>query len=201
MKSYLPGFLFFNKRGVCQLYSDHSLVWTSLWATVYREISTLHFQLLLLSPISHLCCRIGFFCWAVTVDLSSWIQIFQVPLHGIKLRRDRPNVINGFRTALPVVGLHSPLDLDLDLPPFYIRIFLHILLSNWQLFLHFNLLMVVVVVVVVMVMVMIMVVFIQHQHQPLFMNMEIYLLTFSVDCICFPLFLLLLHMVVVFACH
>ena len=23
MKSYLPGFLFFNKRGVCQLYSDH----------------------------------------------------------------------------------------------------------------------------------------------------------------------------------
>ena len=118
------------------------LVRTSLWAAVYREIFTLHFQLLLPPPISHLSSGTGFFCWAVARDLSHlslWTRTFQVPLRGIRLRLDRPNVTNGFKIALPGVGLHSPLDMDLDLLPlFSIKIYLHIWLSNWQLFLHFS---------------------------------------------------------------
>src|ERR1700724_2179858 len=127
VKSCLPGFLFFNKRGVCRLYSDHSLVWTSLWATVYREIFTLHFQLLLSTPISHLCCESGSFCWAVTVDLSHlplWTRTFQVPLHGIRLRLDGWNMTNGYWIARHADGLHPLLDLDLDLLLFNIKTFL-----------------------------------------------------------------------------
>ena len=119
---------------------------------------------------------------------------------GIKLRHDRPNVTNGFRTALPVVGLHSPLDLDLDLLSFSIKIFPPIFLSSWQLFLHFNHLFVfmVVVVVMVIVMVMIMVMAILHQH---LLNMQIFLLIFKKGYVCFLLFLLLFHVVLVFSCH
>ena len=79
----------------------------------------------------------------------------------MRLRRtlDGRNVTNGFKTAQRADGLPHPLDsldldldLDLLLPLFGIKIFLLIWLSNWRLFLPFNLLVVVVVVVIVVAM-------------------------------------------------
>ena len=209
MKSYLSGFLFFNKRSVCQLLFDQffgqdlSLEY-SIQGEFYAPFSTVavttDFSFVLWYWVFLLGCD-----W----DLSLWTQIFQVPLHHIRLRQmlDRWNVTNRFKAALYADRLHHSLDtLDLDsdllLLLFNIKIFLLIWLSNWQLFLHFNLsTFMVMVVVVVRVRVGIVVIQHQHQYQPLYMNMEIFLSTFSKDWVYFPLFLLLLHMVVVFGCH
>ena len=50
----------FSTKGVsASCYLAIYLVRTALWAAVYREIPTLHFQLLLPPPISHLCFELG----------------------------------------------------------------------------------------------------------------------------------------------
>ena len=120
--------------------------------------------------------------------LPLWTRIFQVPLHRIRLRQmhDGQNVTNGFKPALRADGLHHSLDtLDLDLDLllllFNIEIFLLIWLSNWQPFLPFSLF----VVAVVMVMA------IQHLH--MFLNIKIFLLTSSDNCLYFQHLLLLLQ--------
>ena len=66
---------------------------------------------------------------------------------------DRQNVTNGFKPALHTDGLHHSLDtldlyLDLSLLLFSTKTSLLILLSNWQHFLPFSLLVVMVVVVI-----------------------------------------------------